>query len=731
MDTNSDGAVLESRVEAGAAAGAGVTIKPGAVIVKGATITYPLSKTPVLNGLSMSVAEGTIYGLLGASGCGKTTLLTCIVGRRQLDSGSVRVLGLTPGAPGSGLPGPTIGYMPQELALHGSFTVAETYRYFGWISGMSKTEVQERTRELLRLLDIPYPNKLVGELSGGQQRRVSLGVALLAKPPILILDEPTVGVDPTLRSSIWDLLVNETKMGRTTVIITTHYIEEARQSDRVGLMRDGTLLDEDSPESLLTRYGAETMEDVFLKLSVRQQRLRQRRAGSHAIAMVDTKPLDDKDELPPPAIETVKVVDDPSLLKSKVIRMKSDYSSVAPSVWKMVVFTWRNKTVIGVLGVLPIIVSLLFAFAVGGEPRGLHMAVVNEDYAKCKTLGPPDFPADCDVRDPLGLSCRYLSRLDKHMFILDYFNDVESATAAVRRGQAWGALHFPANYSRSVSVRRKQGEKAPDSDIDNSEISVWMDMSNQQVSDTARAALGKTALDYFRDVQLGCKGNPDFRALPMQFNQPIYGQYKLNFPDFFAPAIILSIVYNVNVIYTMAGFLDDKKDGFMERSISSGVNVLEILGAHVVVDTVMMIFSTFTTLTMICGFLGFENQGSMWTIILFCAINGLCGMFQGYFIASLFNTDFEAVFIAMGIYFPTLLLSGLMWPLEGMHWLLRSVSWLLPLNLATTAIRAVMNRGWGLAMATVVNGVISSILWLLFFVAITVITLRLKKTMLK
>lgn len=198
------------------------------------------------------------YGLLGASGCGKTTLLSCIVGRKKLNSGEIWVLGGRPGTrgkinehfplylfneilfflfqSGSGVPGKRVGYMPQEIALYAEFSIKETMMYFGWIFGMQTSEIIERLHFLLNFLDLPSENRLVKNLSGGQQRRVSFAVALMHDPELLILDEPTVGVDPLLRQSIWNHLVHITKAGQKTVIITTHYIEEARQAHTVSIL---------------------------------------------------------------------------------------------------------------------------------------------------------------------------------------------------------------------------------------------------------------------------------------------------------------------------------------------------------------------------------------------------------------------------------------------------------------------------------------------------------------
>jgi len=173
----------------------------------------------------MSVPKGKIYGLLGPSGCGKTTLLSSIVGRSELDSGDIMV---------KAFKREDIGYMPQDLNLHEHLSIIQTYKFYGRMLNMSTQKILERAKELSALLELPSNNRLVETLSGGQQRRVSLGVALLHNPNILILDEPTVGLDPVLSHSIWEHLISFAKEGKT-IIITTHYIEEARQAHTVSI----------------------------------------------------------------------------------------------------------------------------------------------------------------------------------------------------------------------------------------------------------------------------------------------------------------------------------------------------------------------------------------------------------------------------------------------------------------------------------------------------------------
>ena len=222
-------------------------------------------KTVILDSLSLRVSEGTVYALLGPSGCGKTTLLSCILGRKELLSGSISVYGGVPGDRNIGLPGHLVGFMPQDICLYQEFTIRETFQYFGRLQRMEGDNLETKQVALLDLLDLPQPGRRVAGLSGGQKRRLSLAVALLHNPKILILDEPTVGVDPLVRARIWAHLKSLSLSG-VTIIITTHYVEEARDANMVGIMRDGRLLAQESPRVLMDRHQAQTLEKVFLCL---------------------------------------------------------------------------------------------------------------------------------------------------------------------------------------------------------------------------------------------------------------------------------------------------------------------------------------------------------------------------------------------------------------------------------------------------------------------------------
>ncbi|XP_065910114.1 ABC transporter G family member 23-like isoform X2 [Dysidea avara] len=238
-----------------------------------------------LKGLNLSVPYGTLYGLLGASGCGKTTLLRCVLGRLPIHSGQISFMGKPPGAPGHTVLGKYVGYMPQETALIYEFTMLELMYYFGILYRMNMKYTRKRTEFLKEFLNLPTIHCRCGIMSGGQKRRISFALALLQEPPLLILDELTVGIDPLLRAKIWRHLLEITSAGNTTIVITTHYIEEARQAHVVGLMRSGKLLAQSKPDDLIRAFNVTTLEDVLLKLSEEDELTGQKKASKSGAAV--------------------------------------------------------------------------------------------------------------------------------------------------------------------------------------------------------------------------------------------------------------------------------------------------------------------------------------------------------------------------------------------------------------------------------------------------------------
>ena len=213
----------------------------------------------VLHGVGFDLRTGTVTGLLGPSGCGKTTLIRAIVGLQARVTGDVSVLGLPAGAPK--LRG-RIGYVTQEPSVYGDLTVTENLRFFAAVLGVPSDDV-DRVIDAVDLRS--HANARVDRLSGGQRSRASLAAALLGNPELLVLDEPTVGLDPVLRRDLWNLFHQLAEAG-ATLLVSSHVMDEASRCDRLLLMRDGDLLADETPQALLDSVGTDDLEQAFLTL---------------------------------------------------------------------------------------------------------------------------------------------------------------------------------------------------------------------------------------------------------------------------------------------------------------------------------------------------------------------------------------------------------------------------------------------------------------------------------
>ncbi|GAB3580181.1 ABC transporter ATP-binding protein [Leifsonia lichenia] len=242
-----------------------------AVSVNGLTVRR--GRATILDGLTLRIPRGEVVGLLGPSGCGKTTLMRSIVGVQRIAGGTVDVLGEPAGSAGLRH---RVGYVTQAASVYDDLTVQQNLAYFRRILGAAKADVDRA----IAATDLgANAGQLVSTLSGGQRSRVSLAAALLGSPDLLVLDEPTVGLDPLLRVELWELFHRLADAG-TSLLISSHVMDEASRCDRLLLMRDGAILADETPASLLASTGAEDAEGAFLALI-------RRRHPKHALPDAD------------------------------------------------------------------------------------------------------------------------------------------------------------------------------------------------------------------------------------------------------------------------------------------------------------------------------------------------------------------------------------------------------------------------------------------------------------
>jgi ABC-2 type transport system ATP-binding protein len=224
-------------------------------------VTKHFGKQEVLKGLDLTIFEGEIFGLLGPSGAGKTTLVKQLVGLELPSSGQNMIFSVK-------MPSldviSKIGYMAQSDALYTELTARENLQFFASLYGLSGPRQKERIQACMEMVQLhEHIDKQVSNYSGGMKRRLSLAIALLHEPRLLILDEPTVGIDPLLRKSIWDSFY-ELKRAGVTILVTTHVMDEADKCDRLGMIRDGRLIAVGTPQHLKDSMNSHSLEEAFL-----------------------------------------------------------------------------------------------------------------------------------------------------------------------------------------------------------------------------------------------------------------------------------------------------------------------------------------------------------------------------------------------------------------------------------------------------------------------------------
>ncbi|MFD9789760.1 ABC transporter ATP-binding protein [Streptomyces sp. NPDC059070] len=231
------------------------------------SLTVTRGPHPVLHNLTFTLPPSRITGLLGPSGCGKSTLMRAVVGTQAHTEGTLTVLGHPAGTPALR---PRIGYVTQAPSVYDDLTVRQNLEYFAAVLTPGRPHRETRAATVDRALaDVAlttHADALAGRLSGGQRNRVSLAVALLGTPDLLVLDEPTVGLDPVLRRDLWTLFHTIAADRGTTILVSSHVMDEAERCHDLLLMREGRILAQGTPDALRTRTGTATVEDAFLAL---------------------------------------------------------------------------------------------------------------------------------------------------------------------------------------------------------------------------------------------------------------------------------------------------------------------------------------------------------------------------------------------------------------------------------------------------------------------------------
>ncbi|KAL1450821.1 hypothetical protein WDU94_003138 [Cyamophila willieti] len=547
-----------------------------ACTVRHAHKRYGRSGPWVLKDLKMTIPQNQIYGLLGSSGCGKTTLLKCLVGALDLDYGSIDLIVKSK---------KQIGFMPQETSLFEEFTIAESFYFHAALYRLSKAQAKSKIKELTEVLDLPPDHRVCSTLSGGQVRRVSIAMTLLHSPSLVILDEPTSGLDPVLANLFWRYL-NQLSVQGQSIIITTHYIEEARQANVVGLMRQGVLLAEDAPEKLIAHYKVDNLEDVFLCL------------------------CNEQETALPVEVEAEKKITFTSPFKDDA----NNYSMFVPHTkailyknCKWIIHNWFAFIMLSYCLSLACIIESNECLKYFPPQR---VGVVNNgENGTCVNYDPSGF--NCSEGQRVDFSCQLLDawRKEKPQIPLSIYNNINEAMKDGKARKLITILEIPYNFTSGILERFDRGTNADSELIETASMDIHIDSTDYMAVYRIEQDLRDVFYSVFKDHLKSCGYLPQVAKPPLRIKQDaffgkniVYQQYDYSLH--IAMACMCSITYLVPLFLLTISLCLEKMSGAYTRVLVGGVRIVEIFAGYLFM---IVIFNFTNTAAM-----GFDSVCYLW-----------------------------------------------------------------------------------------------------------------------
>ncbi|KAH7638028.1 abc transporter-like protein [Dermatophagoides farinae] len=647
---------------------------------------YYAKQRPILEDINLQVPYGKIYSLLGPSGAGKTTLLRLILGRIEANSGEIHVLG--------GLPGQNnriVGYMPQDQALCRTFTVGQTLQYFANLYRLTGKEFRVRKQNLQKILGLPDDDKRISELSGGQQKIVSLSVTFLQRPKLMILDEPTVGSDPTLGDYIWKYLHLLCQQDNIVIIVVTHYIEEAVRAHIVGIMREGRMLEEDDPMALIERYEQRTLEDVFLYLCHNDPKPK-------IIDNDDNNNETDKiDEIivkngNHKTIDTINPEESTSNMYQT-----SNWSKIILNLWILIVLVHKNLSrffqlnITTLIFLIPAFQALILGLMYDVDEVAIPIGVCNNE---------PDPYYSVRLFD-------FIEKVDIYYLKPKYYDNEEQAMNALKYGHIVGILIFDSNFTDAMITRVNDPDSMTNETYLSSIIRIHMDNSNFLFANGFIDSLRQTVYNFLTMVHQ--EQNLTRFEAPIDLHDIIYAKdSKLS--DFLLPGYLIAFIYLSQLTISAQLLVQERSEGLFERSLVAGVSHNLVLLSH--------FFSSFVasaiqvTLMLYVGLFLFEmiNEGPIWLVFTMVMAQALSSVATGLLISSVVKEGSTATMFSIFITFSQVFTSGTIFPRELVPQNFQYLVDFSPIGIPSQSLRNVMLRSWPITHPNVYNGLALNII---------------------
>ena len=598
------------------------------IVIETENLTKTFGNFTAVNHISFKVFKGEIFGFLGANGAGKTTAMRMLCGLSKPTSGKGTVAGFDIYRQAENVK-ENIGYMSQKFSLYEDLKVWENIRLFAGIYGMNDRQISEKTNILLKQLGFESErNTLVKELPLGWKQKLAFSVSIFHEPKIVFLDEPTGGVDPSTRRQFWELIYQAADRG-ITVFVTTHYMDEAEYCNRVSIMVDGRIDALDTPKNLKQQFKAESMEDVFQQIDMKQ-----------FIAFVH----------------------------------------------KEFYHIFRDIRTMMILLGMPIIQIIIFGFALNTDIKDIRVSILNPNE---------------DI-----VSRKIIERIDaSEYFIVDrYLHTSNEIEKEFKEGKADMIIVFSEQFSSKLLHTGEAG------------IQIIADATDPNTAKTFTQYAASIIAASQQELALGSNIPLHITSnIKLLYNPQMKSAYN------FVPGVMGLILMLICAMMTSISIVREKEMGTMEVLLVSPMRPIFIIFAKAVPYFVLSCVNLFTILILSVYVLHVPIAGSLFWLIIVSLLFIFVSLSLGLLISTLTKTQVAAMLASgMILMMPTMLLSGMIFPIESMPPILQWISHIIPAKWYIMTVKKLM-----------IEGVNVSLAWqeisILMFMSIILITISLKK----
>ncbi|XP_074596471.1 uncharacterized protein LOC141851623 [Brevipalpus obovatus] len=598
----------------------------------------------VLNNINFLLPKQSIIGLIGSSGGGKTTLLRTLIGLIKPSSGHVELGGCVNGEILSSLPSSFIGYMPQETALNDLWQARAIFQFCGRVFNIDQKEVRKRIQDLQDRIDLPEDLGYIFTMSGGQKRRVSLAMALIHRPTLLILDEPTVGSDPISRLKIWNFLEECRDKYGMTIVVTTHYIEEVRNADSIAYMYEGSLIRHDKPEKLMREFNCIELEKVALCIC---QRFNQQLSPYPPIDCYTAESTDCiSTNSSPPVAHYYNPYSDHEIIRASFIRIASDI----------------NFNLYG-----PILLCSLYFIAtllISGFMRRPPI-----EQAICVT--------GTDSRTASNQTKKFLENLDSSSQLHILFCGLEEAQEASLSTRIFGYLLIDDDFGGNLIDRAIPADTEHDPQ---SFGYFYGDYSRAISTSSIERLLYRETEEFNREHMIRSTGTrPLYDLIDII---PIDGR-PINDDDFrilkkTIPGLLVYYSFQFGQAWTLFGILFDRVFGFLDRQKVMGVRSWHLIFAHFMRANLFFVPMFIGLSTLVLLYFKFEMDIFSLQFLIILTVISVCGNSTGIFLGTLSSSLAFQTIIILCYQIALCWINPMFWSSESLPYFMRIFTYTYP-----------------------------------------------------